>query len=540
MKHTIFITASVLLGLVFAASSCENKAETSAPSSQIVKIIPSITKVTDDSFETGDAIGVNIILPSGAYATNEKMEYNGSYFSSDLVWYEGTSSSTVSAWYPYSNNVPSAFSVQTNQSSGLSSSDFVSGVFRYARPSETPLSMPFKHRMSRIEIQLNNTTGKTMDDLRIGGVVADAVLADDFTLSASSSAEKVEITPCLIGGNYYLLIPPQTAEVYVNFNLDGEPRHLSIPSATFSAGAQSTIELTTTSAKLIGVIENWYEGRSYVARMDGGVHIGSFPITIDGDFSDWDEITADTADGEYNIYRQNTRSDLDGMLRLKLTSDDNYIYVYTELKYDNIYLAEGGPYSQGNGWEGFHPSHPGTPGPLIIYIGTDSDNSGAFATPCDSNLETFWDYNGFDAYPQYYFLYDVAANRMQLGWNQNMWPQSHDGSFEWGQPLSNNGAGWWGDDVEGTPVRDNSVSDENTFKFSGVTTVKDPISNTDVSVIRIEFAMDRYYILENNEKVVDSVVIGASYHNFGQNAGESNDFSGKLPSGREAVTLMLQ
>ena len=49
-----------------------------------VRILPVMTKVTDTAFENGDAIGVSINRTAGAYATNEKLTYNGSEFSGSL------------------------------------------------------------------------------------------------------------------------------------------------------------------------------------------------------------------------------------------------------------------------------------------------------------------------------------------------------------------------------------------------------------------------------------------------------------------------
>ena len=267
--------------------------------------------------------------------------------------------------------------------------------------------------------------------------------------------------------------------------------------------------------------------------------VHSTSITIDGDFSDWDNLTAETADGEYNIYEENTNPDLTGMLRLKLTSDEDNIYVYTELNYDNIYVADGGPYSQGDGWYGFRPTHPGTGYPLIVCVGTYDDDRGAFAF-CNNEGSHLWNYSGFDAYHAFFFLYDLVADRMQFGWNDNYWPQNHYGEgFEWGQAIRDSD-GWWGDEVEGTVASDNTVSDQNTFKFSQIEYVRDPVSDNNVPVIKIEFAMDRSAINEDGTKVIGRAVIGAFYEQFGQEAwGLSLDGSGKLPSGDKPITLIL-
>lgn len=266
-------------------------------------------------------------------------------------------------------------------------------------------------------------------------------------------------------------------------------------------------------------------------------------VAIDGNFAEWDALTEDTADGAEYIYEENACDTLGGILRLKLTSDEDYIYVYTELNYENIFQAEGGPFTQGGSWTGFLGNpHPGTPGALIVYVGGDGDDTGAFAARSIADQESMWSYTGFDAFPQYYFCFDVAAGKMQFGWNQNNWPQNHGYTEDkWGLPLGAHGDGWWGDDVEGTPVSDNTVSDQNTFKFSDPMKIVDPVSKKEVMAVKIEFSMDRGVILESQNKIVDKAVIGIFYEQRGTAAAQTHAVgAGKLPSGNDAVTLKLK
>lgn len=275
-------------------------------------------------------------------------------------------------------------------------------------------------------------------------------------------------------------------------------------------------------------------------KENGGEEGFKMDVQIDGDFSEWDALTAETADGEYFLYDENADAEFDGLLRLKLTSDADYIYVYTEVKYDYIYEKEdsNGPVTGGGSWTGWIPTHNGdTPGALFIYVGCDSDDSGAFAA-----RNSIWDYTGFDAFPQFYFCFDKVGNKMAFGWNQNNWPQNHGYTEEqWGKPLGSHGDGWWGDDVEGTPVSDNTVSDGNSFKFSNVLTLKEPASGKDVQAVKIEFAMDRSAITEDGNKVSGVATIGAFYENVDHEAHQTNaDGSGKLPSGNNALKLKLK
>lgn len=264
-------------------------------------------------------------------------------------------------------------------------------------------------------------------------------------------------------------------------------------------------------------------------------------VAIDGDFSEWDKITVLTADARRYIYSELKDPELNSLLRLKLASDKDYIYVYTEIRYKDIYVADGGPYSQGDSMNGFLPNHPGTPGPLTVYLGSDNDSTGAFASMVDDSGNTFWDYNGFDSVHSYSFLWDSAASRMQFGWNTNYWPQNRDNWEEWmwGEPYYSIGDAFWLDGVHGTPDWDNTVSDENTFRFSGVTTVKDPLNNADIDAIKVEFSMDRNKLNEDGTEVSGNAFIGIMYENKGHMPTGFQDVTGKLPSSGRVVTLDL-
>jgi len=275
----------------------------------------------------------------------------------------------------------------------------------------------------------------------------------------------------------------------------------------------------------------------------GGEEGFKMEVSIDGDFSEWDALTEATADGEYCVYEENSDPERNGMLRLKLTSDADNIYVYTELSYENIVQLENplgdGPLSAGSSAYGFGPdetgaNHPGTPGALIIYVGGDGDDSKLYAARGE-----LWSYTGFDAFPQYYFGWDVAADKMQLGWPQNNWPEILE--EEYGKPLSGHDVGWAAD----TPAHDYDVTGKDDIKFSKVVNLTDPVTKKTVQAIQIEFSMSRDAIMGPNTMVDGKAIIGAFYENVGDGTEDGihqtyPDGSGKLPSGEQAITLKLK
>lgn len=266
----------------------------------------------------------------------------------------------------------------------------------------------------------------------------------------------------------------------------------------------------------------------------------SLDVAIDGDFSEWDKLTDETADGEYYLYDENTDAENNGVLRVKFTSDEDYIYMYTELLFENIALsdAEKGAIGFGdcnNGYENHGAI--GTHGALIIYVGGDGDDNKLYAARSYGEEDSMWDYKGFDAFPQYYFAYDSSRDVMQFGWQQNNCVVPEED--HWGEPLSAHGAGWIAD----TPDHDSDVTGEQDIKFSGVVKVTDPVSKKEVEVIKIELSMDREGILKiiDGGKVNNEAVLGVFYEQVGHVSQQTDSQgAGKLPSGNKALTLKLK
>jgi len=262
-------------------------------------------------------------------------------------------------------------------------------------------------------------------------------------------------------------------------------------------------------------------------------------VSIDGDFSEWDTLTSETADGESYILEENSSSDLNGLLCVKATSDKDNIYIYAEILYENVFQAEGGPFTLGDSNNGFLPTHPGTPGPLWVWIDGDNDASGAVATADEE--EALWDYEGFDAPIQYYIAYDVAASKMCLGWQQMNWPMDGEdylssNSVDWGRAFVS-GEGW-------DPTTDNVATVAGNIGFSAPKSLKDPVTKGNVQAVQVEIAIDRGAILPTGNAVSGTVFIGVDYENVGDVAACAHNYlseiSGKIPSGSKPFSLKLQ
>lgn len=270
----------------------------------------------------------------------------------------------------------------------------------------------------------------------------------------------------------------------------------------------------------------------------GGETEFSMEVAIDGDFAEWDTLTGDTSDGANYIYEENGSSELNAILRVKATSDKDFLYIYAEVNYEYVFEAEGGPFELGNSNDGFHPSHPGSPGPLWVWVDADGDPTGAVATA--EEAEALWDYNGFDAPIQYYFCFDDAQGKMQMGWQQMNWPIDGEGyltssSEDWGRAFTS-GEGW-------DPNTDNIASGAADVAFSAISKIKDPASGKEVDAVKIEIAIGLDALLPEGGKVADTFAIGVSYENPDHSASCAHNYlseiSGKIPSGSTPFTLKL-
>ena len=133
---------------------------------------PARTRATATDFETGDRIGL-YVAPSdapleigGNLVNNEQLTYNGNRWTASrtLYWDDGTYNAY--AYYPYIQGVSSIedqpFSVCTDQTTaktatalgGYEASDLLYATTKNVKASASPVSLTFKHIMSKLKIRL--------------------------------------------------------------------------------------------------------------------------------------------------------------------------------------------------------------------------------------------------------------------------------------------------------------------------------------------------------------------------------------------------
>ncbi len=262
MKKILIIAAGALL----LASCTQDKNKTEADLG-FVQISPVITKATDTSFEEGDKIGVTITLPGETFAQNEELTYADGVFKGSLKWYsESLTTSTFSAYYPYTKEgVPTSFSVQEDQSAGVSGSDFIAGIKEEVSPSAEAIVVPFKHLLSKIVLKIDNQSGADISEVSLEGAKSTALInLSELTATVDESSAELTIKACPVtaGSEYALITVPQSVAFTLNVTLNtGDKLSQKLLSTELVSGGQYTVnakvlpkELTVT---ISGDIENW-------------------------------------------------------------------------------------------------------------------------------------------------------------------------------------------------------------------------------------------------------------------------------------------
>ena len=267
MKKTFWMAAAALLAL----AACNKNSKPDTPpvdfSQYKLRVEPVITRVTETNFESGDAIGLSVAKPSGDYAANVKLTYDGTAFSGDLNWYEeGEVTSTLKAYYPYKEGeaLPTSFTVQHDQSKGTAASDFVSAVKENVLPSANAVPVVFKHRLSRLVTTVKNNTGADIESIVFEEFVPQAHIAADLTAKVVDGAKWQPLTPFFKDDKYYLIVPAQTVKPVVKVTAGGKTLTEQLTEVSLEPGKQYSLSMVVNKEEikvvLAGEIENWDDG----------------------------------------------------------------------------------------------------------------------------------------------------------------------------------------------------------------------------------------------------------------------------------------
>lgn len=240
-----------------------------------VRIDPTITRATEVDFETADAIGLTISTAEGAYAENARMIYSdGNFVSADgLLWYDDLGmTSTLKAYYPYAETVPVQFSVAEDQTAeGYSASDLMMASKEGVLPSVNAVGMTFKHKMTKLVIDVTNEYGMTVTGVAISNSVGTAdvdVEAQTVAVREGADFVTVQAKEVTAGVKYNAILVPQTVALRVDVTCENdgqiEVHTQRLTASTLQSGAQYTMSVTVLPSEvkvsLSGDIEDWDNG----------------------------------------------------------------------------------------------------------------------------------------------------------------------------------------------------------------------------------------------------------------------------------------
>ena len=170
-----------VIAVAVAVAACGG-IPTPEPASVPLRIEPVITRATEVNFESGDAIGLTVIREDGSvYADNALLTYDGSSFAGDLKWYSGDNGTcSLKAFYPYSAaDFPTSFTVGTDQRGGTGAYDLMLAAKQDVKPQEEPVTMVFRHQLSRIVMSLENEAGIEIESITLKGLHTTVHFAED-------------------------------------------------------------------------------------------------------------------------------------------------------------------------------------------------------------------------------------------------------------------------------------------------------------------------------------------------------------------------
>ncbi|MGN0191450.1 MAG: fimbrillin family protein [Candidatus Cryptobacteroides sp.] len=289
---------------LLALAACQKTGtEAITPAGSTLKVEPVITRATEVNFESGDNIGLTVIKTNDTedYATNAKLSFADGAFAGDITWYEDVySTSGLYAYYPYAEEMPSTVSVGSDQTGGIAQYDFMTAVKEGVLPVLSPVTMVFKHALTKIVVNVDNQTSAKIVKVTLQNTVPSGYYDFRTGTVTVADAEAEEISAAEVGeGKYAAIVIPQTAamKVAVTFN-NAKIVSQPLASMAMAMGGQYTVDVRVTednmSVKATGEIQNWTDE-------------GNIPLAGDSDVED-KPVTFEEFDGYfvYDDVRYNT------------------------------------------------------------------------------------------------------------------------------------------------------------------------------------------------------------------------------------------
>lgn len=220
MKHL----CCALLPLLLAG--CSRSSDATAGISEI-RILPRIeSRTAAGTFVRDDAIGLTVTDGDGIRCENRPLTFDGTLFSAaGMSWASAAERpATLTAYYPYRpGGNPLRFVISTDQRGGCGPSDLLGALLPNILPTPDPIEMIFHHIFARLNILIDNRSGRPVTGVTVGGFVPTADV-DFRTLSAVPApgygAEDVAAYCATPNAAYQAVLVPQTADLTVGVATD--------------------------------------------------------------------------------------------------------------------------------------------------------------------------------------------------------------------------------------------------------------------------------------------------------------------------------
>ncbi|MCM1300530.1 MAG: fimbrillin family protein [Alistipes senegalensis] len=240
--------------VVWVLSGCADGPE-SVPGFSEIRIVPRVeSRAADGTFERDDAIGLTVADDAGIRCDNLSLTFDGNVFrSADGLRYDDVQTrSTLTAYYPYQpGGVPFRFTISTDQRGGCGPSDLLGALLPNVLPTLDPIEMIFHHIFARLNIRIDNRSGRSVTAVTIGGFVPTANI-DFRTFSAAPvpgyGAEDVAAYCATPDAEYQAVLVPQTADLSVGIATDdGIVRTRTLPAVPMTYGEVYDLRVSLTS-----------------------------------------------------------------------------------------------------------------------------------------------------------------------------------------------------------------------------------------------------------------------------------------------------
>lgn len=296
MKTILYtLLALTLIGLSAGCSDETKEEEQQARTMQFTMLHPSVSRANDAGFETNDKIGIYItewtdgkpspLQVSGNHTNNEPLTFNGSAWIPRKPIYWSEQAVDIYAYYPHAKLTSVdefRFTIATDQDAtatadalgGYEASDFLWGKTSNVTPDDNPVSILFKHRMSKLNVIINRGPeyeGELPDNtvVKIHNTVPDALIDLSLGMPAKDPVGSAASINCkkLAKDQFTAIIVPQripSVRPFVELIMEGVS-YLVESTFTFKPGIEYTLTLTvnTQPGKILieigGQIDNTWE-----------------------------------------------------------------------------------------------------------------------------------------------------------------------------------------------------------------------------------------------------------------------------------------